>query len=255
MTEQLVPTVRTTPTMLDFARALLAAWPEATKAAAGVLYAQFAGETGDGKHCYNHNLGNVKWTKGSGLDFVALVGVWEGFRVGDEDGDGDIDDDDRAMLVARMVATGLWAVDTSADHAKAVGASKVSLVATKANTTTWFRAYPSLADGMAAFVKMKRNELSRYASTWRFVLAGDCDAYARELGRLGYFTADPGAYSRAMQRKHAVWMASDAFDEAAAALEPAPPSSLPSGPPDDETRVVDAVVRPRVPLGRPRLDG
>ncbi len=74
---QLVPTVRTTPTLREFATALLAVWPEATKGGAGVLWAQYASETGDGLHCYGWNLANVKWTKGCGLDYQALHGVWE----------------------------------------------------------------------------------------------------------------------------------------------------------------------------------
>lgn len=49
MAETLLPTVRTTPSKTDFARALLAAWPDATKEGAGVLYAHFAGETGEGR--------------------------------------------------------------------------------------------------------------------------------------------------------------------------------------------------------------
>ena len=229
MSEKLVPTKRTTPTMREFAIALLRVWPEATKASAGVLWAHFAGETGDGVYCWNHNLGNVKHVRGDGYDYVSLVGVWEGFVVRDEDGDGDIDADDRAMVVARMVASGLWAVDTSkqaADRAKAVGPNKVHLVATKNHSATWFRAYPGLGEGMAAFVEGKRKPGQRYSSAWAFVLAGDCDGYARELGRKGYYTASPDAYSKAMLRKHAAWMASPAFDEALVEFRPTEPAIL-----------------------------
>lgn len=226
MANAFVPTTRTTPTRADFARALRAVWPEATKEGAGVLWAHFAGETTDGLHCWNWNLGNVKWSRGCGFDYVSLVGVWEGFRIGDEDKDGDVDDDDRVMLVARMVATGLWKVDDSAqaaDHAKAVGVGKVSLIATKANPTTFFRAYPSLEAGMRSFVTMKRDPSSRYAGAWAFVLAGDPEGYARELGRKGYYTASPDAYARAMKAKFTAWMASVSWE--AAPTEPAPVAS------------------------------
>jgi hypothetical protein len=233
MTEKLVPTKRTTPTMLDFARALLAVEPGLAKGQAGVLWAHFAGETTDGHHCWNHNLGNVKHVRGDGYDYVSLVGVWEGFKIGDEDGDGDIDADDRAMLVARLVATGLWRVDPSPDHARAVGPAKVSMVATSAHSATWFRAYPDFTAGMVAFVRGKQpdptkpaNQQPRYSGAWASVLAADCDGYARYLGARGYYTADPGAYSRAMLRKHAAWMASDAFEEAAAELRPTEPEIL-----------------------------
>lgn len=219
---KLIETVRTTPTMRTFSDALLLCWPEATKEGAGVLWAHFAGETAgvvvgkivDGYHCYNNNLGNVKWSVGCGLDYVSLKGVWEGFRIGDEDGDGDIDDVDRVMLIERLIRTGLWMADPSADHAKAVGLGKVSMIATSAHSATWFRAYPSLDVGMAAFVKMKRDPQSRYAGAWAFVEAGDPNGYARELGAKGYYTASPDVYAAAMTRKFDAWMSSDAFDDA-----------------------------------------
>lgn len=73
MADQLVPTVKTPVTPVGFARALLKVWPEATREACGVLYAQYAVETGAGAACWNWNLGNVKYTRGWGGDYVALV--------------------------------------------------------------------------------------------------------------------------------------------------------------------------------------
>lgn len=212
--ETLLPTRRTTPTKIDFARALLAVWPDATKEGAGVLYAHFAGETGDGAYCWNWNLGNVKHAKGDGFDYVSLRGVWEGFRVGDEDGDGDVDADDRAILVARLLRSGMWEPDPSVDHARAVGPTKVSLVASPENAATHFKAYASLAVGMHFFVEGKRKPSGRYASAWAFVVAGDPEGYGRELGAKGYYTASPDAYARAMRKKFDAWMASTDFEGA-----------------------------------------
>lgn len=228
MSGKLIATTRTTPSMLTFAETLLAAWPGATKDGAGVLWAHFAGETGDGFHCYNHNLGNVKWSKGCGLDYVSLVGVWEGFVIRDEDGDGDIDDVDRVMLVNRLIRTGLWKVDPSADHAKAVGPNKVSMVATSAHQATWFRAYDSLAAGMIAFVDFKRNPQSRYAGAWRYVENGDPTGYAYELGDKGYYTASKDVYAAAMVKKFTAWMARDDFERARSGAETSP-RGLPFG--------------------------
>lgn len=77
MADQLVPTTRTTPTMTQYAHALLLQWEDCTKAAAAVLWAQFALETGAGAYCWCWNLGNVKHVKGDGFDYMALKGVWE----------------------------------------------------------------------------------------------------------------------------------------------------------------------------------
>lgn len=75
--EHRVPTVRTTPTRRDFLRSLLKAWPEATKAGAAVIGAQFDVETARGLHCYGHNVGNRKDRDGDGFNYHTLKGVWE----------------------------------------------------------------------------------------------------------------------------------------------------------------------------------
>ena len=214
MAEQLLETKRTTPTKTDFARALLAAWPDATKEGAGVLWAHFAGETADGVYCWNWNLGNVKHVKGDGFDFVSLRGVWEGFKITDLDGDGDVDGDDRVMLIERLLASGMWATDESKDHAAAVGPGKVSMIATPGNAATWFKAYASLAIGMHFFIDAKKKASSRYASAWPFVVAGDPEGYARELGAKGYYTASPDVYAKAMRKKFDAWMIANDFEGA-----------------------------------------
>ncbi len=213
--------------MKDFARALLEVWPEATKAQAGVLWAHFAGETGDGKYCWNWNLGNVKHVQGDGFDYVALAGVWEGFKVGDEDDDGDVDEVDRALFLARLERSGMWTRDPSPDHARAVGPLKLSVLATKGNPATWFKSYASLEEGMRAFVDAKRRPGGRYSSAWQFVLAGNPEEYGRELGRKGYYTASQDAYARSMRAKFTQWEQSSAFDEVLRALAtvPAPEES------------------------------
>lgn len=270
--DQRVAVARTTPSVFDFASALLREWRAVvgtlpTKEQAGVLWAHFAGETADGKYCWNWNLGNWKHTPGSGQPYVSLAGVWECFTLRDEDGDGDIDEDDRVMLIARLVRTGAWREDMSADHAKACGPLRVSLIATGDNAMSWFRAYRSLDEGMSAFVERKAdqrkdargNYVNRYAPAWAFVLRGDPDGYARELGRLRYYTASPDAYARAMRAKWHAWMAAPGFDQALGELlavsEAETQPELPDAPDPESTRVVDwDIVRGRVPLGRPSLD-
>src|SRR6187549_394392 len=64
--ERLLETLRTPLTMSDFWNAIVDAWPEATRTRAGILWAHFAGETGDGLSCWNFNLGNMKHVAGDG---------------------------------------------------------------------------------------------------------------------------------------------------------------------------------------------
>lgn len=228
--DKLVETKQTIVDVSLFATAILIAWPGVKKEQAGVLYAHFAGETGGGVHCYNNNLGNHKHVNGDGYDYVSLAGVWEGFLVGDEDKDGDIDADDRELLRNRLMRGGLWTNDPSLDHAKAVGPNKLSLIASRANPATWFRAYSSLATGMAIFIASKKPVASspenltprqpRYAPAWPYVLGGDPEGYARKIGALGYYTASPDVYARVMRGKFDLWMKDDAFDEAVLNVSP-----------------------------------
>jgi hypothetical protein len=205
----LVETKRTSPSMRDFALAALKIHPELSKESVGVLWAHFAGETGEGLHCYGWNLGNAK-SNGKG-DYHALADVWEGVK---------------PNQAKALVATGAWSYDTNPNHAKAVGPGKVSVVATKANPASWFAAYPSLDAGMAAYLKKKREGFN--ANTWPFVLAGDPEGYAIKLGegpdnKRGtwddYYTADPKVYVASMKAKHAKWMAESAYEWAIAQLK------------------------------------
>lgn len=231
MSERLVKTVRTTPTMKEFWGALLQAWPEASREGASVLWSHFAAETGSGKHCYNFNLGNYKHVRGDGHDYVSLLGVWEGFRVGDEDRDGDIDEDDRRLLIERLSRTGAWKWDPSSAHQMAVGKGKVSMIASPQNPATWFRAYTSLEEGMRAFVDQKRKPGQRYSSAWPYIERGDAEGYAHELGRKGYYTASPAVYARALLARQSEWLGSNVG---------VPPEPV----------VAWDVVHPDVPLGR-----
>ena len=213
-TENLIPTVRTTPSKLDFALAVLKEWPDANKPNIGVLWAHFAGETGEGKYCWNWNLGNVKKVKGDGFNYVSLRGVWEGFKLKDLDGDGDIDDDDKQLLIDRLVKTGLWSRDDNRDHAIAVGKDKVSMIASVNNPASWFRAYDNLNVGMHFYINMKRNPASRYASAWPFIVGGMPKSYAYELGAKRYYTANRDVYARSMQKHFDKWMTDSAYDDA-----------------------------------------
>ena len=54
---------------------LRTSWPELTENGARTLAAQFMGETGGGRFCFNWNLGNVK--AGPNDPHMCLRGVWE----------------------------------------------------------------------------------------------------------------------------------------------------------------------------------
>lgn len=254
MTERLVPTIKTPVSMQAYARALARAWrlllgAFPTKAQAGVLWAQYGIETGAGPYCWGWNIGNVKHVHGDGYDYQALAGVWEGFSI---------------ATANALIASGQATRDPSAEHQKAVGAGRMSVVFSPKHPASWFRVYPNLDAAMTSHLSFLRK---RFATAWTGVEAGDCTTFARALkaGRDGventsddYFTADAKPYAAGMLRHFAAWMQSKAFEDAMLELlaeQERPTEPELDDPPSTPTVVEDQpIVRPRVPLGRPGLD-
>lgn len=74
------PIVRTTFTLSDYAAAARDADPTLSREAVGVLWAQYALETGRGAACFGFNLANVKVTRSqaeAGVPFFMLPNTWE----------------------------------------------------------------------------------------------------------------------------------------------------------------------------------
>lgn len=74
------PIERTTFSLTDYARAARIADPTLTREAVGVLWAQYALETGRGSSCWCNNIGNLKVTRAqaeAGTPFFMLPGTWE----------------------------------------------------------------------------------------------------------------------------------------------------------------------------------
>ena len=74
------PVERTAFSLTDYARAARLADPTLTREAVGVLWAQYALETGRGSSCWCNNIGNVKVTRAqaeAGTPFFMLPGTWE----------------------------------------------------------------------------------------------------------------------------------------------------------------------------------
>ena len=206
MTGRLVEPIRTTPTLDEYVRAVVRAWPsvESEPCSAGacaVLFAQYWIETG-GKACWSWNLGNQKRVPGDGHDYHMLRGVWEGLP---------------AAEAARLVANGEARYDDNEAHKRAV-APRVAVVFEPPHPATHFRAFASLDEAMLEHLALLRRRFSR---GWPGVLAGDVVAFARGLHAQRYFTASPEAYAAGMRKPFADAMASGAFEAALAADAPA----------------------------------
>jgi len=118
-----VPVVRTPFSRREFARALIMAWKHVvghfpTKKAAGIIFAHYRLETGDGGYCWNFNIGNCKCTRdmaNAGVPYMMLADTWE-----------------------------------------IIGGKKVLFQ--PPHQMTWFRAFESLSEGMTAHLNLLRNE-------------------------------------------------------------------------------------------------
>lgn len=195
------PTKHTPMNRQTFSESLLKVLPGATKEQAGILWAQFAGETGSGSKCFGWNLGNVKHHNGSSVNYQTLNNVWEGVT---------------PAQAESLKATGQWVADPSADHAKVVGPGKVSVLVAPGkegeNQACWFNVYPSADVGMASFINSKKS--GRYASSWQAIENGDPAAYAHELKKNGYYTASETAYANSLKVHYNAWLKDDSFEKA-----------------------------------------
>jgi hypothetical protein len=199
MAEQVIPVKRTAVTMPDYVRAVVRGWPRVgggipEEKSIAVLWAQYMIETG-GRSCWNFNMGNVKHVKGDGHDYQMLAGVWEGVT---------------QAAAQQLIAGGQATLDSNADHIKAVGPNRVSVVFQPPHPATWFRAFKTLDDGMAEHLQFLAK---RFSKAWPAVLEGDYLGFANLLKAMGYFTASAQAYAAGMKAPYNALIASTTYEE------------------------------------------
>lgn len=199
MSATLVPTVRTKYTLNELIGGLVRGWFKKfgvipKKSSIGVLYAQNALETGGTVSMWNNNIGNVK--------FVASKNP----------------DDDNGKQY--MMLANVWEV---------INGQKVTFQ--PPHPATWFRAYPTLGDGIAEHMDFLKNH--RYQKAWVAVEAGDPTNFAHLLKVAGYYTAPESDYVRLMNTYFNKFMKDTTFETVVAALSPAPvepePAPEPTG--------------------------
>jgi len=181
MTATLVPTVRTSYTLNQVIAAMVEGWFKKfgeipRKESIGVLYAQNALETGGTVAMWNNNIGNVKYVPHAG---------------------------DEGLFY--MMLANVWEI---------VGGKKV--IFQPPHPATWFRAFPTLADGIAEHMDFLRNH--RYKTAWSAVDAGNPAAFAHLLKIAGYYTAPEADYVRLMNYYFAKFMKDTTYEAAVAKI-------------------------------------
>jgi hypothetical protein len=184
-----VPVKTTTPKPVEVVSALHEAWPALTYEGARTLAAQFMAETGNGRYCFDWNLGNVK--SGPNEPHMYLRNVWE------------VMSPERAKAEVER-AKGLAHVATT-DEIKSRGwscpAGQAVVVFQPPDPQCRFRAYASFAEGARKWLDyhqaIARNDPTFLASVNR----GDTAAVAHALKRAHCYTAAEADYARLMAAK------------------------------------------------------
>lgn len=180
MTATLVPTVKTSYTLDQLIGGLVDGWNKQfgkfpSKESIGVLYAQNALETGGTVSMWNNNIGNVKYVPSAN-------------QANDEG-------------KFYMMLANVWEI---------VNGKKV--IFQPPHQATWFRAFPTLADGIAFHLDFLKNH--RYKKAWSAVESGNPAAFAHLLRIAGYYTAPESDYVRLMNGYFNQYMKTNIFEQA-----------------------------------------
>lgn len=203
MAAELVKTVQTKYTLNQLIGGLVQGWykkfgviPEKKQIA--VLYAQNALETGGTVSMWNNNIGNVKFVPNKNPD---------------------LDTGKQYMMLANT-----WEI---------INGQKV--IFQPPHQATWFRAFPSLGDGVAHHLDFLRNY--RYKKAWTAVEAGDPAGFSHLLKVAGYYTASEADYTKLMNVYFNKFMKDTTFEKEVSALEATlapPPAPEPELTPEPE---------------------
>lgn len=178
MSAKLVPTIKTTFTQKEFVKALIGSWKNIynvlpTKQQIGVIFAQWSIETGQGKFCWNNNIGNVKYIpsknpENDNVEYMMLKNTWEIIK-GEK------------------------------------------IIFQPPSPQTWFRSFITLQDGVTFHLNFLRS--NKYAKVWTAVEAGDPDGFAKLLKEVKYYTAPEALYIRNMHIHFDKFIKDNLFDE------------------------------------------
>jgi hypothetical protein len=165
-------------------------WPEIGEAGARTLAAQFAIETGAGRHCYNFNLGNHK--AGGKEPHMYLRGVWEGIgrsefeRMRDESTYGTFVREEPAEEVRKK--------------GHVVPPGKMVVLLDPPHPGARFRANVTLELGVERFAWLHRRIAKKAEEYLPALRVGDCRSVARILGSpsVAYYTGNVDAYAQGM---------------------------------------------------------
>ena len=109
---------------------------------------------------------------------------------------------------------------------------------------TWFRSFPTLADGITFQINFLQNH--RYKTAWTAVQSGNPAAFAHLLKLAGYYTAPEAQYVAAINSYFNRFMKDTTFAKALAEVTAPPPIVEPVEPPITEPAPAPAAPTPTI---------
>jgi hypothetical protein len=184
-----VVTKQTKPSAREVVSMLQQAWSDLTETGARTLTSQFMAETGEGKYCFNWNLGNVK--AGANERHMYLHNVWEC-------------DSQSGAQTAVAKSNGLAHVATADEISKnGWKCPAATVVYEPPHPQCRFRAYESLSDGAQRWLGHHQKIAQKNPQFLTALNNGDVPAVAKALKHAGYYTASEADYAKAMTREKA----------------------------------------------------
>lgn len=185
-----VLTVKTTCTQQELIKGFIEGWEKLfgslpQKKCIAVLYAQNSVETGGNtNNMYNWNIGNVKYIPSKTSS----------------------DDDIQYMMLKNV-----WEI---------INGKKV--IYQPPHKATWFRSFPTLADGIAFHLDFLKNK--RYKKAWSAIEAGDPANFAHLLKVANYYTAPEEDYVKSVTYFFNKFMKDNIFEKIVTSLTPSVPT-------------------------------
>lgn len=192
MPAQLVPTVKTFYEIPDMIKGFVEGWKKQfgefpQKKSIAIIYAQWAIETGQGKSCWNNNIGNVKYSPS---------------KISSNDDH-----------IKYMMLSNVWEI---------INGKKI--IYNPPHKATWFRSFDSLSDGVAFHLDVLKNK--RYKSAWSAIEMGSPVDFAHLLKVANYYTAPESDYVRAIALYFNKFMKDDTFEKVIASLVAPEPTTI-----------------------------
>jgi hypothetical protein len=192
MTAQLVPTVKTSYSPEELIKSFIEGWKKQfgtmpNKKSIAILWAQNRIETGATSAMWNNNIGNVKYVPSN-----------------NPESDNNIQ---------YMMLSNVWEI---------INGKKV--VFQPPHKATWFRAFPTLTDGVAFHLDFLKNH--RYKKAWAAIEAGSPSNFAHLLKEAGYYTAPEEDYSKAIALFFMRFIRDDTYEKVLASLVAPKPTTI-----------------------------